>query len=157
MNSLGRSAWFHRVVAAEKSGPAGAGGLLLLRVATGLLIFYVHGWHKLEGGIAYLRHGTPWQLAEEIAAMRVPWPLAAAFAATAVQFVCAPLLVVGWFTRVNAAVLAGVLGGAIVQNLLAGRDPQLALLYTIVVAALAVTGGGPFSLDARLFGGGERP
>jgi hypothetical protein len=28
------------------------------------MIFYIHGWHKLEGWIAYLQHGTPWKLAE---------------------------------------------------------------------------------------------
>jgi hypothetical protein len=41
-------------------------GHLVLRVAAGLMIFYVHGWHKLEGWIAYLEHGTTWKLAEEV-------------------------------------------------------------------------------------------
>jgi hypothetical protein len=31
------------------------------------MIFYVHSWHKLEGLMAYLQHGTPWKLAEEVA------------------------------------------------------------------------------------------
>lgn len=128
---------------------AAAWGVLFLRVGVGALIFYIHGWHKLEGGIAFLRDGTPWQLANEIAEMGMPAPLAAAFFATAVQFICAPLLALGFATRLNAAILTAVLGGAIAQNLIAHRDPQLALLYTLVVAAFVLIGGGRYSLDAR--------
>jgi uncharacterized membrane protein YphA (DoxX/SURF4 family) len=115
------------------------------------MIFYIHGWHKLAGWIAYLRHGTPWKLAEEVAQMHFPSPLASAVAATLVQFICAPFIVLGLFTRLNAVLLAGALGGAILQNLISGRDPQLAVLYTIVAATLALMGGGKLSLDAKLF------
>src|SRR5262245_45881542 len=100
-------------------------GHLILRAAVGLMIFYIHGWHKLEGGIAYLQHGTPWKLAEEVAQMHFPAPVASAFMATIVQFVSAPLLALGLFTRINAALLTATLSVAILQNLLAGRDPQL--------------------------------
>ena len=44
------------------------------------MIFYVHGWHKLEGWIGYLQHGTPWKLVEEVAGMHFPPPLASAVA-----------------------------------------------------------------------------
>jgi hypothetical protein len=37
------------------------------------------------------------------------------------------------------------------QNILAGRDPQLAVLYTLIVFVLAFMGGERFSLDAKLF------
>jgi uncharacterized membrane protein YphA (DoxX/SURF4 family) len=67
-----------------------------------------------------------------------------------VQFICALFLIAGLFTRINAALLAAVLGVAILQNLLAHRDPQLAMLYTLIVLSLALMGGGRFSLDARL-------
>jgi len=126
-------------------------GHLVLRVAAGLMIFYVHGWHKLEGWIAYLQHGTTWKLAEEVAEMHFPAPLASAVAATIVQFICSLLLLVGLFTRVNALLLSGVLGVAILQNLLAHRDPQLAILYTLIVITFVFMGGGKFSFDARLF------
>ena len=134
----------------KADSPPAECGHLLLRVAAGLTIFFIHGWHKLEGWLAYLQHGTPWKLAEEVAEMHFPAPLASAVAATGVQFICSLFLIVGLATRINAAVLAVVLGVAILQNLLAGRDPQLAILYTLVVATLALMGGGRFSLDARL-------
>jgi uncharacterized membrane protein YphA (DoxX/SURF4 family) len=136
---------------ADPGSRAAAWGWLLLRFASGALIFYIHGWHKLAVGLDWLRHGTPWILATEIAEMGIPFPAANAFAATAVQFVCAPLLAVGLFTRLNAALLTAVLGGAIAQNLLAGRDPQLAVLYTLVAASFILLGGGRRSLDACFF------
>src|SRR6185369_4887211 len=105
---------------------------------------------KLEGWIAYFQHGTPWKLVEEVAEMHFPAPLASAVAATGVQFICSLFLAVGLFTRISAGLLVGVLGVAILQNLLAGRDPQLAILYTLIVATLALLGGGQFSLDALL-------
>lgn len=71
---------------ADPAAPAVARGHLILR-ASGLMIFYIHGWHKLEGGLAYLRRGTPWKLAEEVTGMHFPAPLASAFVATVVQFI----------------------------------------------------------------------
>jgi len=135
----------------DPSAPMAAWGHLILRAAIGVMIFYVHGLHKLEGGLAYLQHGTPWVLAQEVAGMHFPAPVASAFAATFLQFVCSPLVAVGLFTRLNAALLTWTLSVAIRQNLLAGRDPQLAILYVIVLLSLVFLGGGRFSLDARRY------
>jgi putative oxidoreductase len=140
----------------EPNGVAATFGHLFLRVSAGTMIFYIHGLHKLEGCIAYLLHGTPWILAEEVAGMHFPAPLASAVAATLVQFTCSLFIIVGLFTRINSLFLFGALSGAILQNLLAGRDPQLAILYTLVVLTLAFIGGGRKSLDARLFAKDEQ-
>lgn len=150
MTNRSIKSWLQLSLDPDASSQAGTWGLLLLRVGLGGLIFYIHGWHKLEGGLAFLRNGTPWRLAEEVAGMHFPAPVASAFAATVAQFVCALLLALGLFTRVSAAILTGVLGVAIAQNLLANRDPQLAILYTLTVAAFALLGGGRLSLDAKL-------
>jgi putative oxidoreductase len=141
----------------DPNGTAASLGHLFFRVAAGLMIFYIHGLHKLEGWIAYLQHGTPWTLAEEVAGMRFPAPLASAVAATLVQFICSLFIFVGLLTRINAALLVCALSGAILQNLLASRDPQLAILYTLVVVTLVLIGGGKYSLDARLISKAERP
>ena len=65
------------------------------------MIFYIHGWHKLEGWISYLQHGTPWKLVEEVAGMHFPAPLASAVAATLVQFICSLFIVVGLKSKWN--------------------------------------------------------
>ena len=82
--------------------------------------------------------------------MHFPTPLASAVAATLVQFIGSLFIVVGLFTRINAALLLCALSGAIFQNLLAGRDPQLAVLYSLVVLTIVFMGGGKYSFDARL-------
>jgi putative oxidoreductase len=135
-------------LAADSVSNAHAWGQFILRVAVGLMIFYIHGWHKLKGGVAYLKNGTSWKLAEEVAEMRFPAPVASAFAATTVQFVCSLFLAAGLLTRVNAALLAGALSVAILQNVLARRDQQLAILYVLIMITLALLGGGRFSFDA---------
>ena len=140
----------------EPTGAPATFGHLFLRISAGLMIFYIHGWHKLEGWIAYLQNGTPWKLAEEVAGMHFPAPLASAVVATVVQFICSLFIIVGLFTRINALLLFGALSGAILQNLLASRDPQLAIMYTLVVLTLAIMGGGRISLDARLFAKAEQ-
>jgi putative oxidoreductase len=134
----------------ELDGVAASFGHLFLRVSAGSMIFYIHGLHKFEGWIDYLQHGTPWTLAEEVAGMHAPAPLTSALAATLIQFICSLFIIVGLFTRINAALLVCALSGAILQNLLAGRDPQLAILYTLVVITLVFLGGGKYSLDARM-------
>lgn len=116
------------------------------------MVFYIHGLHKLEGGIAFARNGTPWPLVEDVVGMHFPAPVASAWAATMVQFVCSLFIVIGLLTRINAVLLTGALSGAIMQNLMAGRDPQLAILYMLVIVSFAFMGGGKFSLDAKLFG-----
>jgi putative oxidoreductase len=138
-----------KTLTVEPNGVAASFGHLFFRVSVGLMIFYIHGLHKLEGWIAYLQHGTPWTLAGEVAGMHFPAPLASAVAATLVQFICSLFIIVGMFTRINATLLVGALSGAILQNLLAGRDPQLAILYTLVVVTLIFIGSGKYSLDAR--------
>lgn len=85
-----------------------------------------------------------------LAEMNFPAAVPSAFAATLVQFICSLFLVAGCFTRVNAALLTGTLSVAILQNVLAHRDPQLAMLYVVVLVTLLFAGGGRFSVDAKL-------
>ncbi len=61
MNLLKKSLTVH------PDGAAASFGHAFLLIIAGLMIFYIHGLHKLEGWIAYLLHGTPWSLAEEVA------------------------------------------------------------------------------------------
>ena len=109
----------------------------------------------LSGGIVFGKEeawGRLQQRMEHKPAKRIKlYYQMAAVAATLVQFICSLFIIVGLFTRINALLLFGALSGAILQNLLAGRDPQLAILYTLVVLTLAFIGGGRISLDAKLF------
>lgn len=125
-------------------------GLLFLRITVGVLVLVIHGWHKAAGAVAHLRTGASWPLLDEVVAMGVPLPLAAALFATAVQLIGGLFLLAGWWTRPTAIALTVVLGGAIAQNLQAGRDPQLALLYTLAVAVFIFVGEVPWKREKVL-------
>ena len=140
----------------DMNGLAVTSGHLLFRVAAGVMVFYFHGLHKLQGWIGYAQHGTPWELLEEVSGMHFPAPYASAVAATLIQFICPLFILLGLFTRINAVLLLGALSGAILQNLLAGRSPQLVLLYILVVTTLIFLGGGKWSLDAGILSGSRK-
>lgn len=144
-------------LAAESASDVQAWGQFILRVSVGLMIFYIHGWHKLKGGIVHVRNGTPWNLAGEVAAMRLPAPVVLAFAATLVQLICALFLVAGLLTRLNAVLLTGTLSIAILQNVLARRDPQLPILYVLILVTVIFLGAGRFSLDATILSAADWP
>ena len=141
--------WWPRLNAPAVGDRAGDAANLLLRVVAGGLLFWVHGVHKAEGAIGYLGRGEAWTLLDEVRGMGTPAPVVAAVLATLSQLVMPVFVVLGLYTRPAALVLTATLLGAIVQNLTADRDPQLAILYTLAALTLGVWGAGRYSLDAR--------
>lgn len=121
----------------------------LLRFGAGLMILCVHGLHKAAEAARHAPNLADWPLAQEIRAMHLPAPVAQALLATLVQIVAPLFIIAGFATRLAGALLAAILCGAIAQNLTAGRDPQLAILYTLAAITIAIWGGGRYSLDAR--------
>lgn len=113
----------------------------LYRVCFGGSILYFHSVHKLRSALAHLRSGKRWPLESEVAAIHMPWPFA------------------GLAMRPVAALLTAALGVAICQNIPTRSEPQLAALYSLGVATLALWGGGEFSFKAFLWlpTGGPRP
>lgn len=70
------------------------------------------------------------------------------------EVICSALVILGLFTRV--AVLPLVVTMFVAFAIVHGADPwakkELAFLFAVAFAMLALTGPGRFSLDARLFG-----
>ena len=122
-------------------------GRLLLRLALGCLILF-HGVAKLKGGID--------PITGLVTAMGLP-----AFVAYGVYIgeVVAPLLViVGWFSRIGALVIAINMVFALAlahrADLLklapsGGYALELQALYLIVAIAIALMGPGRFSMNDR--------
>jgi len=121
-------------------------GLLILRVAAGLLVAVNHGWGKVErfmsgeaikfydfGGIG---------------------PQASLGLAAFAEFVCALLVVLGLFHRlaliplVITFIVAAFMANA--DATLADREPALAYLFVFVT--LLLTGPGKYSVDAARAG-----
>lgn len=120
-------------------------GLLWLRVLAGLGIAY-HGYGKVFGG---------WigKLTEGVAALGFPMPHLFAWAAALSEFAGGILLVAGLGTRYAAAFIFVTM--SVAAFMVHAADPfqkkELALAYWTISGALAMTGGGRWSLDRKLF------
>jgi putative oxidoreductase len=126
-------------------------GLLILRVVVGGT-FAAHGWVKLFGfGIG--------GVTGFFQSLGIPLPGVAAVLVTALELLGGILLVIGLLTRPVAAALAADMAGAIGFAKLHGGffapdGFEFELTLLAAAAALALTGAGEHSADARL--GGRR-
>ncbi len=118
-------------------------GILVLRIAVGAMMFFLHGWAKLTG-FNEMKEGFPDPIG---AGSEVALGLAV-FA----EVGCSALLVLGLFTRLAALPLAVTMGVAVF--LIHGADPipdkELPILYLAVYLTLLISGPGRYSADALI-------
>lgn len=115
-------------------------GLLLLRLSAGLFMAS-HGWDKA----LRLASGNT-QFADPLGIGALPSLILAIFA----ELVCAAAVAVGIWTR--AAAIPVVIAMAVAAFVQLAREPfgekELALLYGAAFLAIALLGGGRYSLEA---------
>jgi putative oxidoreductase len=120
----------------------------LVRVVVGIM-FLMHVWGKFNAGAARIagNFGTNYGL---------PMPDLFAYTAMGLELVGGACLIVGLFTRFFAAALAVEMGIAlIVAHLPKGYSAatggyEYVLLIGVVLLAIAMRGGGPYSVDAKI-------
>ena len=115
-----------------------------------LLVRVTIGWMLLPNAWAKWSHGVEWTAAN-IMAKRVPSlpsePTALFIMVLEVAAaLCIPL---GLFTRFFAAALA--IQMAVIYAVMTGPSQSLAMMWGLIALAVALRGGGPYSLD-RLIG-----
>lgn len=114
----------------------------LVRVVFGFSIAFFHGYPKVFGGGV---NG----LANTVANLGFPAPTFFAWAAALSELVGGALVMLGLGTRIAASLVACTMAVALYRHL---PDPlakmELAALYFTGMIALALRGGGAFSLDA---------
>ena len=119
-------------------------GLLWLRILMGLGIAY-HGYGKVFGGHVQ-------GLAAGVAQMGLPFPEAFAWAAALSEFAGGLFIAAGLGTRIAAFFVFCTM--SVAAFMAHAADPfkvkELALAYWTMAGALMMTGGGKFSLDARI-------
>jgi putative oxidoreductase len=135
-------------------------GLFVLRIGTGLLMFFGHGLGKLQG-FSEKSKGFPVPDFYPLKWMSSPVSLAATIGA---EVVCAALIVLGLATRPAAFVLAFAMTVA-AFNIHAGGpwfmadgqgSKEPALLFLIPCLAILLTGAGSISIDAKILETGRR-
>lgn len=138
---------------ATNFSPAASFGLLLVRVVTGALLIYGHGWPKLANFSERAgRFADPLHIGHDRSLML------AIFA----EAVCALCVAFGFATRFAAGVI--VILFLVILLVVQRGEPfgelELAMLYGAVYVCLVFTGPGSYALDARYgpkvkFGGGN--
>jgi putative oxidoreductase len=121
----------------------------ILRVVIGATIF-VHGWGKVMGGHA--------GVATFFGKVGLPAPDLLAYCAMFLETIGAICIVIGLFTRFFAAALAIEMLIAMLTVhwangflILPGKNGvEYVLLIGIVLFSIAIRGGGPYSVDARI-------
>jgi putative oxidoreductase len=120
----------------------------LVRVVVGIM-FLMHDWGKFNAGHARIAasFGNNYGL---------PMPGLFAYAAMGMELIGGVCLIIGLFTRFWAAALAVEIGIAlIVAHLPKGYSAgaggyEYVLLIGVVLLAIAMRGGGPYSVDAKI-------
>jgi len=139
-----------RRLVAEDPGRSASVGLLVARVATGLVLA-PHGWIKLADGAQKLAGG--------LTAKGIPAPHLFAWCATLSELVGSLLVMIGLLTRPAAAVVSFTMVFAWISSHLAdaskigapgGAAFEYPFLLSMVALALAIAGPGRYSVDAVL-------
>ena len=118
-------------------------GLLILRLASGGIMAYSHGWGKLQkmlGGD--MSFADPIGVGEEVSLVLTVFA----------EFVCGILVALGLFTR--AALIPLIITMGVAVFIIHADDPfgkqEFGLLYLIPYVTLYLTGPGKLSLDKKL-------
>jgi len=119
----------------------------LVRVVVGVM-FVMHVWGKFNVG--------PAAIAANFGKSGLPMPDLFAYAAMFLESVGGACLIIGLFTRFFAAALAIEMGIALLfvhlpKGYAAGSGGyEYVLLIGVVLLAIAMRGGGPYSVDAKI-------
>ena len=116
-------------------------GYLLVRVTAGGCLLY-HGWGKLMAGAPFA----------SMARYGIPLPTVSAYFVVFLETVGAICIILGLATRFFAAAIAIEMAiiAFIVQMPQGFARMELFLLWGVVMFAISLRGGGPYSLDCKI-------
>lgn len=122
--------------------------LLLARIATGGLMFYLHGWSKLLAGPnRWERLGSTITNFIGLDFLSIPLGFMASFA----ESIAALLLLIGLFTRPASFLLSFTMLVAVIKKLPDGlKGAELPLLFLTLSLIIMLSGAGKLSIDHYL-------
>ena len=122
-------------------------GLLFLRIATGLSLFFLFGISKVKDASGYLHTGV-WPFVDFNRKVGLPLPVVVAFLQMLNESFGALLVVCGFLTQWASLSLALGFAVATACSVKVGEASWfLAAYFTIIFATLTLTGPGRYSFD----------
>ena len=136
--------WFFRSMNLTQNG-----GILLLRVSSGILLLMNHGWDKIIAGPdKWSGLGQTGLMSFGIESFHTFFGFMAAFS----ESFCAFFVVIGLLSRPAAALISiTMLVGANLHISTGQGNPEMALLYGFVFISIALLNPGKYSLDHLFF------
>lgn len=125
-------------------------GLLIVRLAAGLMLLGFHGWSKLVAAFGYIFQGQEWRFVDGVAGLGFPLPGFFAVCAALAESVGALLLAAGLFTRYAAAFVTVNFIVATYRHLSTDMRFELAAMYLAFALLFLLGSPGRYSLDAAL-------
>ena len=125
------------------------GGMLLLRVSSGMLLLVNHGWDKITAGSdKWSGLGQTGLMPLGIESFHTFFGFMAAFS----ESICAILVIIGLLTRPAAALITITMLVGANFHISSGRgNPEMALLYGIIFLSIGLLNPGKYSLDQLIF------
>ena len=136
--------WFFRSTNLTQNG-----GILLLRVSSGILLLMNHGWDKIIAGPdKWSGLGQTGLMSLGINSFHTFFGFMAAFS----ESICAILVIIGLLTRPAAALITITMLVGANFHISSGRgNPEMALLYGIIFLSIGLLNPGKYSLDQLIF------
>ena len=136
--------WFFRSTNLTQNG-----GILLLRVSSGILLLMNHGWDKINAGPdKWTGLGRTGLMPLGIESFHTFFGFMAAFS----ESICAILVIIGLLTRPAAALITITMLVGTNFHISSGRgNPEMALLYGIIFLSIGLLNPGKYSLDQLIF------
>ena len=119
-------------------------GLLILRILPGYFLLANHGWGKIT-------HPEKWDGLGSAVTKYVGFidflnPMFGFLGAFS-ESICAGLVLIGLFTQPAAALVVGTMFFAAMYHITGTGNPESALIYMSIFAAIATAGPGKYSID----------
>ena len=119
-------------------------GLLILRILPGYFLLANHGWGKIT-------HPEKWDglgsaVTKYVGVIDFLNPMFGFLGAFS-ESICAGLVLIGLFTQPAAALVAGTMFFAAMYHITGTGNPESALIYMSIFAAIATAGPGKYSID----------
>lgn len=123
-------------------------GLVLLRVVSGLLMFFNHGLEKISSGTdRWNKLGRALTDIIGLEFLSVFFGFMASFA----ESIGALFIVLGFLTRPSSFLLLFTMIVASMYHIIDGDFSELALVYALISLVIMINGPGKFSIDKYLF------